>query len=129
MQPDEVDRALSDAEVIEPSAGFAEAVMAEIEREVARRPGIDFPVKPVLAAMCSAALAAAAAVSAGLQSPTTVAAAHWDSIAAWIGQSMAEMAAAGAGSTATSLALAVVVMLLPLAVYEYVMRSPRDEVR
>ncbi len=128
MQPDEVDRALSEEEVIEPSAGFTEAVMAEVEREAARRPGIDFPVRPVLAAMGSAALAAAAAVSAGLQNPTTVAATHWDGIAAWIGRSTTEMGAPGAGPTATSLALAVIVMLVPLAIYEYVMRSPRDGV-
>lgn len=128
MQPDELDRALSEEKVIEPSAGFSEAVMAKIEREAETRSAIGFPVRPVLAAMGSAALAAAAAVSAGLQNPTTVAAAHWDGVVAWVGRSAAEIGAAVAGPTATSLALAAIVMLIPLAIYEYVMRSPRGEV-
>ena len=122
MRPDELDQLLSDEEIIEPSAGFAEAVMTDINREAETLPGIGFPAKPVLAALCSAALSGAAALVVGFESSTPMAA-HLGGIAAWVGGRTAEPGSADASLTAASLALAAIVMLVPLATYEVVMRS------
>lgn len=124
MRRDELDQLLSNVDIIEPSAGFAEAVMTEISQEVDTPPGIGFPAKPVLAALASAALSGAAALRMGLESPAPIAV-HLGGITDWVGHGTAEVASAGASLTAVSLALAVIVMLVPLATYEVVMRSRR----
>ena len=120
MQPDELDRLLSDHEIIEPSPGFADAVMTEIDREAATPPRIGFPLRPVLGALAGAALASAAAVTIGLSLPAPIGNA--------VGRGINELATAGTSTTAASVVLAVAFMLVPMAVYELMMYAQRRPV-
>ncbi len=122
MHPDELDRLLSEEEIITPSAGFADAVMSEIGREADTPPRIGFPWKYVVAGLVSAGLGAAAAVSAGLAGPAPAPAAQWTQFVDWTERSATGLIAAGASPAAAALALAAVVMLVPMAVYEVMLR-------
>jgi hypothetical protein len=123
MQPDELDRLLSEEDVIAPSAGFADAVMSEVSREAEAPPRIGFPWKAVLAGLSSASLGAAAAVAQGLTTSTPVAAAQWARLADAIGLCAKDLAAAGASEVAASLVVAMIFLLVPAAVYELMLRA------
>ncbi len=126
MHPDELDRLLSEEEIITPSAGFVDAVMSEIGREAETPPGIGFPWKYVLAGLASAALGAAATFSAGLTGLAPVPVAQWAQIVDWTERSGTGLIAAGANPIAASLALAALVMLVPAAVYEMMWRTMKE---
>jgi hypothetical protein len=129
MERDELDRLLSDEEIIRPSAGFAEAVMGEIYGEAQTPRTIAFPWRPVLAGLASATLGLGAAVGAAFTTPAADAAAQWAQIADWIARGAKGLAATGASETAASLALALTFMLVPVAVYEFMLRIPSRGVR
>ena len=122
MQPDELDRLLSDEPVIAPSPGFAQAVMSEIRRDVEAFPKIEFPWKPTLGALATATIGAAAAFSVGLSSSASGESIKWTLAVDWFERSASHFMTAGTSATAGSLALGVLCMLVPMAVYELVLR-------
>jgi hypothetical protein len=133
MQPDELDRLLRDEVIIDPSVGFADAVMSEIRREAETPPRIAFPWRPVVGGLISATIGVAAALSVGLTRSTPIAGAQWNQLVAWSGRWTTELASAGATTMTGSLALALMCSLVPMAVYEltlrFVDRAPRHSAK
>jgi hypothetical protein len=120
MKPDEIDRLLSAGEAIEPSVGFAEGVMSQINREAETPPGVDLPLKAVVAGLAISALVVIGAFIAALKI-SALATPQWGGIAGLIECHAREPMCTGAA--AVSLALAVIVMLVPPTAYEVVMRA------
>jgi hypothetical protein len=123
MHPDELDRLLSHQEVIAPSAGFAEAVMAKIAREGERAPSSAFPWRRILAGLTTAVCCAAGA---GLTIPASVSASQFGRVADRIGIYVNALLTDGPSATVVSLVLAVAFMLIPLTVYEITQRGAAE---
>jgi hypothetical protein len=117
MQPDELDRLLSEEGSISPSPDFTSAVMSAVRREAATPGTLGFPWKPVVFGIVSAALSIVAGVDLGTAAPSpalvvqpTVMTDALNSWAAYVGASASDPAV-------SALMLSVVVALVPLAVY------------
>jgi len=117
MQPDALDRLLSEEGSISPSQDFVAAVMSAVRREAATPRSIGFPWKPVVFGIASAALSVVAGVDLGPAAAPALAV--QPNVTTELLNSWAVHVAAGAANPAVSaLVLSVVVALIPMAVYE-----------
>jgi len=117
MQPDALDRLLSEEGSISPSQDFVAAVMSAVSQEAATPRSIDFPWKPVVFGIASAALSILAGVGLGPAAASPAAAMQPNVMAELLNSWAAQLAADAANPAASALMLSVVVALLPLAVY------------
>ncbi len=118
MQPDELDRLLSDEASISPSHDFTAAVMSAVRREAATPSSIGFPWKPVVFGIVSAALSIMAGVGFGPAHPGAPLAVQPDITIELLNSWAAHIAADAANPAVSALVLSIVVALVPLAVYE-----------
>jgi hypothetical protein len=118
MQPDELDRLLSEEGSISPSPDFADAVMSAVRREAATPRSIGFPWKPVVFAMASAALPILAGVGLETAAPSPPLAVEPNIMTELLNSWAAQVAASAANPAVSALVLSIVVALVPLAVYE-----------
>jgi len=118
MQPDELDRLLSEEGSISPSPDFTNAVMSAVRREAATPRSIGFPWKPVVFGVASAALSIVAGVGLGGAAQSAVLAVQPSVMTESLNDWVAHVAAGAANPAVSALMLSVVVALVPLAVYE-----------
>jgi hypothetical protein len=118
MQPDELDRLLSEEGSISPSPEFTAAVMSKVMREAATPGGIVFPWKPVVFGIASAALSIVAGVGLGTAAASPAVAVEPDAMTELLNSWVAHVAAGVPNPAVSALVLSVVVALVPLVVYE-----------
>jgi len=118
MQPDELDRILSEEGSISPSQDFTAAVMRAVRQEAATPRSIGFPWQPVGFGIAFAALSIVAGAGFGA-APASPALAAQPGVMTELLLSWSAHVAAGAANPAVSaLILSIVVALVPAAVYK-----------
>lgn len=118
MQPDELDRLLSEEGGISPSPGFTDTVMSAVRREAETPKSIGFPWKPVVFGMASAALSIVAGVGLGTAAPSPPLAVQPNVTTELLKSWTAHVVAGAADPAVSALMLSVVVALVPLVVYQ-----------
>lgn len=118
MQPDELDRLLSEEGGISPSQDFADAVMSAVRREAATPRSLDFPWKPVVFGIGSAALSIAAGMGLGAAPARPALVVQTNVMTEMLTSWAAHVAAGTANPAVSALVLSVVVAMVPLAVYQ-----------
>lgn len=118
MQPDELDRLLSEEGGISPSQDFADAVMSAVRREAATPRSLEFPWKPVVFGIASAALSIVAGMGLGAAPASPALAVQPNVMTEMLTSWAAHLAAGTANPAVSALVLSVFVALVPLAVYQ-----------
>jgi hypothetical protein len=123
MQPDELDRILSEEGSVSPSPDFTAAVMSKVMREAAAPGGIGFPWQPVVFGIASAVLSIVAGISLESAAAPPASGGLPNAMTELLNSWAAHVVAGTANPAVSALMLAVVVALVPVAVYEGYQRT------